>query len=155
MIDARAGTLVATLWIVSVAIGLSAAQAHKGATGIVKQRMDGMKRMGEIAKAWGAMRKGKTSFDPAAVRAQAGLLKQHAADMPKLFPKGSIEGPSEALPAIWQKWDDFEGIARQLATLAEQLEGDAGQRQGTAFPLMVRAGATCSSCHKGYRKENK
>ncbi|MGI9477079.1 MAG: c-type cytochrome [Hyphomicrobiaceae bacterium] len=155
MVTMKFITCLAAAWIVCVTTGAATVQAHKGATGIVKQRMDGMKRMGEISKAWGAMRKGKATFDRATVQGQAADLRRHAADVLGLFPKGSIKGPSEALPAIWQKWDDFARISRELEMLAGQLEGQAGRGKETAFPLMVRIGGTCSGCHKAYRKEKK
>ena len=39
------------------------AAAHEGATGVVAQRMDVMKQMGQHMKALGAMLAGKTAFD--------------------------------------------------------------------------------------------
>lgn len=44
------------------------AMAHEGATGVVAQRMDLMKQMGQHMKALGAMLAGKTAFDQETAR---------------------------------------------------------------------------------------
>ena len=81
--------------------------AHDGATGVVKQRMEAMSDMGDAMKAMASMVKGKQAFEPALFIQSGETIAEHSDMMPKLFPAGSMVGKSEALPAIWQQWDDW------------------------------------------------
>lgn len=124
--------------------------AHTGATGIVKKRMEVMKDVGAVMKELGAMVKGDVTFDASKVSRRAGDLKAHAASMPALFPEGSIHGPSEALPRIWEDFEGFSGIASDLesAATALSLVTDA-----TTLPAALgAAGKTCKACHSDFRK---
>ena len=155
MSDHRSLRKIAVAMCLLGALGAGAVEAHKGATGIVKQRMSAMKDMGAIMKDWAAMRKGRTEFQSSAVQAQAASLKEHAAEMASLFPAGSNKGVSEALPAIWKNWEVFAGVATKLEMLAVKLGGPAGAQKASSIPLMIEIGGTCSSCHKDFRKKSK
>jgi cytochrome c556 len=80
-----------------------------------------------------------------------------APHIPTLFPAGSDQEPTRALPAIWQNPDDFASEARELGRLAGEVSqtakgGDARETLA-AFANMGRQG--CGSCHETYReKEN-
>ena len=125
-------------------------QAHSGATGIVKQRMDTMKDVGAVMKELGAMVKGDVAFDASTIARRAGDLKKHAAAMPALFPEGSIHGPSEALPQIWADFEGFSRIASDLESAALVL---SGVKEAAALPAALgAAGKTCKACHADYRK---
>ena len=124
--------------------------AHSGATGIVKKRMEVMKDVGAVMKELGAMVKGDAGFDAATVARRAGDLKAHAAGMPALFPVGSIDGPSEALPSIWEDFEGFSRIASDLEFAATAL---ATVKEATALPAALgAAGKTCKACHSDCRK---
>ena len=126
------------------------ALAHTGATGIVKKRMEVMKDVGAVMKELGAMVKGDASFDALTVARRGGDLKTHAAAMPALFPEGSIHGPSEALPQIWQNFEGFSAIASDLESAATAL---SGVTEASALPAALgAAGKTCKACHSDYRK---
>lgn len=126
------------------------AQAHSGATGIVKKRMETMKDVGAVMKELGAMVKGDARFDASMVARRAGDLKVHAANMPALFPEGSIHGPSEALPQIWKDFEGFSRIASDLESAATEL---SSVTEATALPAALgAAGKTCKACHSDYRK---
>lgn len=132
---------------------LSAVQAHKGAKGIVMERMMSMKSMGDGMKTIAAMVTGKTPYDAAKTKAIAIDIKKHATGIHEQFPRGSIKGPSEALPAIWKDWDGFTGRANELAKLADQLNGTADSGKAVALGLFAKMGKTCSGCHQNYRKK--
>lgn len=126
------------------------ALAHSGATGIVKKRMDVMEDVGAVMKELGAMVKGESSFDAATVSRRAGDLKAHAAGMPALFPEGSIHGPSEALPSIWEDFEGFSRIASDLESAATVL---SSVTDATALSAALgAAGKTCKACHSDFRK---
>lgn len=134
---------------------LHVATAHKGAKGIVKQRMMAMKSLQDGMKALAAMKRGKAPFQAKKVREIATSMKAHAVAMPEQFPKGSNKAPSEATPAIWQDWTKFQAIAGELEKYAGELAEEAGQQPATAFGLLSKIGGTCSGCHKGFREEKK
>ncbi|MEO9876354.1 MAG: cytochrome c [Anderseniella sp.] len=126
------------------------ALAHSGATGIVKKRMEVMKDVGAVMKELGAMVKGDVGFDASTVARRAGDLRAHAADMPTLFPEGSMHGPSEALPQIWEDFEGFSRIASDLESAAADL---SAVTDPTALPAALgAAGKTCKACHSDYRK---
>ena len=135
------------------AVGITAVQAHKGAKGIVMERMMSMKSMGDGMKTIAAMVTGKAPYDASKAKAIAVEIKKHATGIPKQFPKGSIKGPSEALPAIWIDWDGFKGHADELAKFADQLAGTADSGKTVALGLFAKMGKTCSGCHQDYRKK--
>ncbi len=104
----------------------AAALAHGGATGIVKERMDGMGVMKGSMKVLTPMMQGKTEYDAEAVRREAEKIQAHAGDtLTKLFPEGSDGKPSEAKPEIWSDWNGFVGLAAQLETFSAGLAAAA------------------------------
>ena len=139
---------------VLVVIGTgTAVLAHQGATGIVKERMDAMKDIADAMKAIGTMMKAETPLDHGVVAASARSIAAHAQEMPTLFPEGSTDHPSEALPAIWENWHDFSVIASELSRRAEALAEQAGSGDGLEAlrPGFAAIGKTCQSCHQDYR----
>src|SRR3990170_8838232 len=95
------------------------ALAHEDATGVVKERMDLMETQKDAMKVIGEMAKGKTPFDAAAATKAAGDINATAKKIPELFPEGSGGGKSEALPAVWEKWDRFKANADDLASASD------------------------------------
>jgi cytochrome c556 len=87
-----------------VAFSGVAALAHSGATGVVKERMEGMKAMGDRGHAGSAMT--------------------------ELFPEGSNAVPSEAKEDIWKEWETFAAMAHQLEVMAEALGRAAANATG-------------------------
>ena len=103
-----------TLLAITTVAG-AAAFAHSGATGVVKERMDGMLALGGVVKELNPMMRGQTPFDADRVRAGADVMIAHAGEqMTRLFPEGSDGMPSVALPAIWENWEEFTALAEQL-----------------------------------------
>ncbi|MBW3098979.1 c-type cytochrome [Pseudohoeflea coraliihabitans] len=126
--------LKSTLTAAIVLTGASAvALAHGGATGIVKERMDGMMAMGKVVKELSAMMRGDVAYDADAMREGARTIRVHSGDnLTRLFPEGSGGAPSEAKAAIWSDWENFAALAERLAVEAEGLEAAAGN--GLAMP---------------------
>lgn len=104
----------------------SAATAHGGATGVVMDRMELMKAMGESMKRLSAMLHGNAPYDADAVRKEAEAIARSGGEtMTKDFPEGSLHGPTEALPAIWEQPERFRALADDLTTYAEALAAAA------------------------------
>ncbi len=116
---------------VLVPVPIAALLAHGGATGVVKERMTLMTGLGDSVKALAAMMRGETAYDASKVKALASdIAAQSGAHMTKKFPEGSIEGPTEATPRIWQDWQTFEALAQQLEAYAGALQQAADNPRG-------------------------
>ena len=133
---------------------ISSVDAHSGAKGVVKERMELMKGMGDAMKVMGAMFKSEAPFEPAIVAEKAASLAKHARMLPDMTPEGSNDHPSEALPVIWQQWDDYVTSAAKLADEGEKLVviarrgGDLTETR-TQF---INVSKTCGTCHDRFRK---
>jgi cytochrome c556 len=148
MIKPAAAGLVAVIAVSAIAM------AHDGAMGVVKTRMDMMKEAGDSMKLIGAMVKGESVFDAAKVEEAANTIARHAGHIPKIFPEGSLDKPTEALPVIWTRWDDFTRIGKEMETSALAL-AEVAKTATTAkdiLPQLGEVGKTCKSCHQDFRQ---
>lgn len=134
----------------------SEVSAHGGATGVVKERMELMKSMGDRMKKIAAMVKGKETFDAAWIAVSAQEIKQAAPEIAHLFPEGSLHKPSEALPRIWQERGRFDEMTEQMILEAGKLSdlATAGDRRSIMLQF-TRLGKTCSACHTDFREKDK
>jgi cytochrome c556 len=81
-------------------------------------------------------------------------LVKTAGQIPALFPKDSLDPKtSRAKPEIWQKWSEFEGNAKTLASKATQVaavsQTGTAQATGAAVGDMIKT--TCVKCHDSFR----
>lgn len=125
------------------------ALAHKGATGIVKERMDNFKASQMALKQIFAASK-RNNFED--IVPLANQIKNWAEIMPTKFPAGTDGPPSEAAPAIWTDFEGFKLAAKENFEAASFLEIAAlnGDAKATAKAIKQLAG-TCKSCHQSYR----
>lgn len=143
--------------MIALVLGGTAALAHKGATGIVKERMDQMGGIAKAMKAMGAMFKGDVDYDAEQVRLLArDVAASGGTEMSVLFPKDSLQHPSEARPEIWSDWDTFSTRADEMQAAAVALaNGAANPTDGSAGPkpadLFQDLAQTCKSCHQDFR----
>ena len=130
-----------------------AADAHTGATGVVKERMELMKDLAAAAKTLAEMVRGLRPFDAATATRLADKVAAHAGTMVTKFPKGSTGHPSEAKPEIWTNWSDFAAKAEAMGAAAVTLSGAAKAaktRQEITAPF-AKVAQTCGACHRDYR----
>lgn len=139
--------------IVTLAIAGPHAMAHEGATGVVKQRMEFMKSLGQAMKGFGDMLKGKTAYEPALAAEYASTIGAHSQRLLDQFPEGSNQPPSEALPEIWQDWPEFEKISRRLEAESTALAATVNGPEKAAAVLAqyVKVGKACGACHERFR----
>ena len=94
------------------------------------------------------MSREKIEFDESlATSARLNLLK-FAVSTPDIFEDDDLPINSEALPAIWENWDDFVSKSEDLEFALEGVD--------TSTLIDLRAslgnvGAACGSCHQKYR----
>ncbi len=104
--------------IIASSLG-AAAFAHNGATGVVLERMNGMSAMKKVMGELAPMMRGEAPYDVAAAQKGAAKIMAHAGgNMVKLFPEETIPATSYAVPALWERWDDFSDLADLLASQA-------------------------------------
>jgi cytochrome c556 len=145
---------LAAMSLVFFFLAAGAATAHEGATGVVAQRMDVMKQMGQHMKALGAMVTGKTAFDQETAQRLAETMHQHCEHVMHMFPPGSEGHHSEATPAVWTNRAEFDARMRRFDAALEELmaaaaSGDKAQL-GTEFKAV---GQECSGCHDTFRQK--
>lgn len=118
-------------------VSAMAAFGHGGATGIVGERMMGMMMLSEQVKVLAPIADNPGPQNVGKVREAAAMIEMHAgAAMTDLFPEGSIDGPSEAKPAIWQRWEEFAGYSNRLGDLGRELD-NAAQAAGLPPAITV------------------
>jgi cytochrome c556 len=72
-----------------------------------------------------------------------------------VFPEGSGTGETRALPAIWEKPEDFKKAYTAYQTAAANLAKTA-ETDPKAVPAAVgELGKTCKACHDDFQKEKK
>ncbi|MGD9502422.1 MAG: cytochrome c, partial [Methyloceanibacter sp.] len=125
-------------------------------TGVVKERMDLMDSQKDAMKVIGDMAKDKTPFDAEAAAKAANELATTAKKIPDLFPAGSGGGKSEALPAVWERWDRFKAGADDLTAAADALAKALADSASEEWkPAFKKVGEACKSCHEDFRAKKK
>jgi len=135
-----------------IAIGATAVYAQSPAIG---QRKEIMKSIGAAMKEPGGMMKGEVPFDLTKVQTSLKTIVDGAPKLPSLYPDDSkTGGETKALPAIWEKKDEFVGIYKKLEVdakaAAAAIKDEASFK--TEWP---KVGAICGTCHKAFREPPK
>lgn len=86
---------------------------------------------------------------------QAQSLARTAAELSFVFPSGSNVGDSEALPAIWEKPEEFAKAVTEAehATAALAEAASTGDRKAVSSALR-EVGAACRGCHDNFREDD-
>ena len=131
--------------------------AHKGASGVVKKRMDAMKGMKSDLKEIEQMLEGKKRYNSKKVHKSLDNIRDHGgASMSKLFPKGTAHKPSEADPSIWKNWDEFKKMAVSLNHSTDEFRAKLPEKINKEVLKSLKKDAlvirrTCKSCHDRFR----
>ena len=120
--------------------------------GIIKYRQAVMKGQAGHMGAMAGILRGEVEFkDDLGWNADA--LAASTADLARLFPDGSGEGDTGALPAVWEDRAGFEKAADEAAkagaALAEAVR--SGGDVGAGFKAM---GQACKGCHDNFREDD-
>jgi len=131
------------------------AVAGPAETAQIKPRQDKLRDMGGALKAINdEIKKGKLDWDNT-ILPNTQTIKERSGYLLNWFPKGS--GPESgvktyALPAIWQKNDDFVKLGKAAQAEALKLDQVAQTKNGDALKAQVLAtGKACKACHDNYR----
>jgi cytochrome c556 len=118
----------------------------------ILQRQDLMKNNQEQMRALTGMARGQVPFNAAAAQAALQRIAQNAQHIPALFPAGSHQGKTAALPAVWERKADFDAHATMLAADADAARS-AITDQASLQAALQRVGRSCGSCHEPYRRK--
>ena len=130
----------------------SIAYAHSGVKDKnVKERMMVMKAMADNTKIIGQMLKGKTSFDANEAKLALERLSSLSLKTPKVFEVNATDPKSEAKPTIWDEFDEFTKLSKDLAETTEVLAGSVGTINDLR-PALKRVSSGCKACHSKYRE---
>jgi len=136
-------------------VGFTLVQAASPQAAQIKPRQDKLRDMGGALKAiTDELKKPKVDWDNVIIP-NTQTIKDRSAYLLNWFPKGS--GPEAgvktyALPAIWQKQDDFTKIGKEMQAEAIKLDQVANSRNLDALKSQaVTLGKACKACHDPYR----
>ena len=132
---------------------LSGASAADEPANLIKFRVNVMKAVGAHITNIAAVVKGEVSRTDHLARDAAAIVEL-TRDVPSLFPEGSGEGDTRALPEIWTDWAKFEETAKDVNARAAELAAIAEGGDIAAIGGALGAlGKACGSCHKPFREE--
>ena len=88
-------------------------------------------------------------------QSHADALANGTAELKFLFPEGSGQGDTDALPEIWENPEDFSAARlkseKAFAALREAVASGDSKAVMSAF---AAAGKSCKGCHEKYREEH-
>lgn len=110
-----------------------------------------MKAQGAAARDPGQMLKGEQPFNLPKVRASLRTLLDTNKQLPLLWPENSkTGGETEALPAIWEQRDKFDGLLTKLGADSQSalaaIKDEASFK--AEFPKVLQ---DCGACHNTFR----
>ena len=142
-----------TVFALALLAGTAGALAHKGVQNAdVMARMNSMSAIKEAMKLLDDMAKGNRGFDQDAARKAAGAVAMEAAKTADLFKSAAKDPKSEALPVIWDSFDDFTAKAGMMEEAASKAASGITDSDSLRASL-IAMGKTCKSCHSDYRKK--
>lgn len=143
------GALVAvSVFVLGASLGIAQSPEEQ-----VDARQNQMKTFGQSTKTISGFLKEGTG-DMAAVQEAAAALEEGAQRLPTLFPEGTEQGVSDsrALPAIWERPDDFAQRIEtlQAATADLTTAAESGDKAAVAAAF-APVGQACGGCHENFR----
>ena len=146
---------LATLLAVATACATVLGPASAQNLDVIKERKETFKTFLPHVKVGRAMVRGEADFDLDKAKASLAGIAEVAPKLKTMFPDDSKEGgETAALPAIWEKKDDFVGRFDKLAADATAASGSISDAESfkTAWGEVL---GNCGACHKAYRVEKK
>ena len=130
----------------------SIALAHSGVKDEnVKKRMMVMKEMADNTKVIGQMLKGNTEFNVNKAKLSLERLSSLSLETPEAFKVNATDPKSEAKPAIWDEFDEFTRLSKDLAETTTLLAGSIDTIDDLR-PALRKVSSSCKACHSKYRE---
>ena len=148
-------SFVAAISALSFLLGLSMpVGAETSAENAIKFRHAVMQAMAGHTGAFSMIAFGMVDH-PEYLQSHANALADAGAQIKVLFPEGSGEGDTHALPAIWEEPEEFSAAVAEAEKAAVELRDAAasGDRK-TIVSAFKTLGASCKGCHEHYREDD-
>lgn len=153
--------------IVAIAIGVALTvssfsliaqpvQSEKQANDVIQYRQSLLQLVKSNVGVLGAMAKGKVPIDSAVIEKNAKRIKQLSLMMQDYFEPdtSSFDMKTDALPRIWNEFDQFSNNIKQLSDAATELESAAANKQESLYPERIGAiFKSCKGCHDSYKAD--
>lgn len=124
-----------------------------GMSPAITQRQDAMKAVGAALGQVPPVMRNERPWDGPAMATAAGTIVTQLTTAKALYPAGSTHANSRALPAIWERKAEFDGLFDRAVDAARNLQqlAAAGNEAGfrAAFPAL---GQSCGACHTPFRR---
>jgi cytochrome c556 len=135
-------------FVAVAAIGVTAVVAQGD---VIAKRKDMMKAQGAAAGQLTRMANGQAPFDLAAAKTSLQVFVDNSKTFHEQFPETSKTGDTRALPAIWEKNDEFKA---KLAAFGKDAEAALANVKDvdTLKAAMGTIGPHCGGCHQTFRK---
>jgi cytochrome c556 len=92
---------------------------------------------------------------PEYLQSHANALADAGAQLKVLFPQGSGDGETHALPAIWEEPEKFEAaVAKAEKATAELRDAAASGDRKIIVGAFKALGESCKGCHERYREDD-
>ncbi|MGA7298377.1 MAG: cytochrome c [Rhodanobacteraceae bacterium] len=103
-----------------------------------------------------AMVRGKVPFDQADFARRARRIEFYSHQLLEGFPPGSDKGArTDALPVIWENFEDFKSKLKNFQDAAANLASTAqGNDEAASKEAFMNTAKACKACHKKYRAED-
>jgi len=76
--------------------------------------------------------------------------------LPDMFPEGSVNAKSNALPTVWSEREEFEQLAAEYAERANTLSEIAATGDKDAFKVQWQTvRQSCVTCHDKFRRDRR
>ena len=118
----------------------------------ITQRQNLMKNNQEQVRTLTGMARGQVPFAAATAQAALQRIEQNAQQIPPLFPAGTHQGKTSALPVIWERKADFDARATKLEQDAKAAQAGITD-QASLQAAVQRVGQNCGGCHEAYRRK--
>ena len=149
------GIYILSLSLSLILVGPTLIWAAPGDSALIKSRQDKLRDLGGAFKAIDDELKKRNPDWDNIILPNAQTVQSRSSYLLTWFPKGS--GPESrvktyALPAIWQKADDFNKLGKTMQSEAAKLSQVAAIRDPASLKAQtVALGKTCKACHDSYR----
>lgn len=121
---------------------------------IIKYRQAVMKSVGGHMGAAAQIVRGKVQY-PDDLGYHADAIARSMKTVHGLFPVDSDFGETRALPAVWDKPDEFKKVGEDAAAAAAEFAAAAGGGDPKALVASFKQLAdACKACHKDFREED-
>ena len=89
-----------------------------------------------------------------AIAPNAEVIAITALQIPTLFPEGSLTEKSKAKPEVWQRRDEFDKAAKNLAVWSERLRDASKAKDEKAVADIMKdyGRVACGTCHTPFRQ---